>query len=574
MEDGQKKKAKEKWIPQLERNFRDFRTGVVNTFDIFKELEGKSAEIPTDINESKESFLLKYILTAVQDCYLKNADQDIILSAFGFLQEYENHGVQERHYEYCKWVGIRTKDGVELPLDVHWSKKNLHKQMNAKENAAINRLYKALVSKMSRNGGVLGYATDSNKIKEICSKTFPQPYYLQEKGYRKCNINGRIFYIPLTPAELRALVSSNGQAPTQDESAISADTVFEEGASLPEPTWGDSNGGRQCHTLEEVNAGALDGIITFNSLSNGAIGDERYFVGVRENTGNFGPRNVWSCDKIIVENKKEYVIRLYVHNNSKFGFDATARNVRVAFNIPQDSAKHIVVVGFINADNAYPSKYWSSVSFDSNVSFHLEYIPGSALLENNGIGKDGGTKLPDNIIKDDSESGALIGYSSLDGRIPSGFSYASYVTVKVKVVYDTAYTMTQQVRLVGSKDWSDSVDAKVGDKVEFWIQYNNTSSENQKDVMVRDVLPQSLHYVNGTTKLWNEQSNGAVIDRDTIATTGINIGHYGPTANAHIRFQAEVVKDGLVEGHNTLVNWAQISAAGVFTQNATSVKVK
>lgn len=58
MEDGQKKKAKEKRIPQLERNFRDFRTGVADASTVFEELEGKSAEIPTDINESKESFLL------------------------------------------------------------------------------------------------------------------------------------------------------------------------------------------------------------------------------------------------------------------------------------------------------------------------------------------------------------------------------------------------------------------------------------------------------------------------------------------------------------------------------------
>lgn len=152
-------------------------------------------------------------------------------------------------------------------------------------------------------------------------------------------------------------------------------------------------------------------------------------------------------------------------------------------------------------------------------------------------------------------------------------NFAGIDQAKINEEVEAGFYVWPQVRLVGSKDWSDSVDAKVGDKVEFWIQYRNISSENQENVMIRDVLPQSLRYINGTTKLWNDHLNGAVIDRDTIATTGINIGHYGPNANAHIRFQAEVVEDGLVKGYNTLGNWAQISAADVLMQDYVSVIV-
>lgn len=337
---------------------------------------------------------------------------------------------------------------------------------------------------------------------------------------------------------------------------------------------------RPAYTEDQINKGVLGDNIVFNSISDGVIGDERNFVAARINDGNHGKDNVWNANDITVEHGKEYIIRLYVHNNSPKGEQRISENTRVGISIPQVSATEVQVNGHIYSDNSVYNDYYDYVNFKADVPFHLEYVPGSALLENNGVGKDGGFKLSDNIVyKAASEHGVPISYygsktdGTLDGKIPGCYGYASYVTVKVKVVYDTVYTMTQQVRLVGSKDWSDSVDAKVGDKVEFWIQYCNTSSENQMNVMIRDVLPQSLRLVAGTTKLWNENLNGAVEDNDTIATTGINIGHYGPNANAHVRFQAEVVEDGLVKGHNTLGNWAQASAAGVNMQNATTVKV-
>lgn len=339
--------------------------------------------------------------------------------------------------------------------------------------------------------------------------------------------------------------------------------------------WGDNGGGRLSYTLNEINSGILGDSIIFNTISDSVIGNEKNFVAARENTGiNAGRDNVWSPNDITVENGKEYIVRLYVHNNSPEGMNAVSKNTRVAFSVPNESSTSLAIYGYIFSDNAFPSEYWDGVIFNSDSAFHLEYIAGSALLENNGVGNDGGIQLSDNIVyKAASEHGVQIGYSSLNGEVPGCYSYDSVVTVKVKVVYDTAYTMTQQVRLVGSSEWSDTVDANVGDKVEFWIQYRNTSSETQDNVMIRDVLPTSLRYVAGTTKLWNDHLDGAVNNENTIATTGINIGHYGPNANAHIRFQAEVVEDGLICGSNVLGNWAQVSAADVLMQNATVVKV-
>lgn len=338
--------------------------------------------------------------------------------------------------------------------------------------------------------------------------------------------------------------------------------------------WGDNGGMRPSYTLDEVNNGALGNQIIFNTISNSVMGNEKNFVGAREATGiNAGINNVWEGNEIQVENGKTYIIRLYVHNNNRFGYDGVAENTRVSFSIPGASAKEIEVNGFIMSSNATPSKYWDYVTFKSDHAFHLEYQAGSALLENNGIGSNGGIKLSDSIINAD---GVLIGYDALDGRVPGCYTYANYVTVEVKAVYDTAYTIENQVRLVGGdKTWGNSVDAKVGDKVEFRVAYKNNDTTTQMNVMIKDILPAGLRIVPGTTKIVNTTfPNGGLMNSDNIVTTGINIGGYTAGSNAFVRFQAEVVDEQLEPCGNTgLVNWAQGGVGKVTIQDYATVRV-
>ncbi len=325
--------------------------------------------------------------------------------------------------------------------------------------------------------------------------------------------------------------------------------------------WGDNGGGRPSYTIDEINAGVLGNKIVFNSISNSVIGDEKNFVGARENTGvNAGANNVWNGNDITVENGKEYLIRLYVHNNNPNGNDAIARDTKVAFSIPTESGKKVQVNGFIDTSNGNPSRYWDYVNFNSDQAFHLEYVYGSALLENNGVGKNGGIKLSDDIVTKADQYGVLIGYDQLDGNVPGCYTYANYVTIRVKAVFDTDYTINQRVRLVGDKEWKTNVVANVGDKVEFQVEYKNIAEEAQRhaNVMIKDIIAENLQYVPGSTKLYNgNHPNGAVVNEDTLTTTGVNIGNYQKGANAFVRFTAEVVDKSLECGSNTLVNWMQ-----------------
>lgn len=393
--------------------------------------------------------------------------------------------------------------------------------------------------------------------------------------------------------------------------AIAATTAAVAGvAALPSlvSAWGDNYvdpvtgaKGRPSYTTAEINGGAIGkackkddeackadpaypGKVVFNSISDSEPigGSEKNFVGARECVLRDDKRcegdnktNIWNNNDINVEDGKTYIIRMYVHNNNPNGTDAVAENTHVSFSIPSTVGKQVQVNGFIDSSNATPSEYWDYVNFNSaDVPFHLEYVYGSALLENNSIGL-GGLTLSDDVVKSKS-GGTLIGYDALDGRIPGCYQYANYVTIQVKAVFDYDYTVDKKVRLADSEDrtWKESVDAQIGDKVEFRIEYKNTSDKQQNGVTIKDVLPANLKYISGTTILRNSSHpTGAVMTHDYLVTDGTKIGNYGAGANAYIYFAAEVVNDNLACGDNTLINWAQAGVGSKTIQDSASVKV-
>ncbi|MCI9379114.1 MAG: DUF11 domain-containing protein [Eubacterium sp.] len=387
--------------------------------------------------------------------------------------------------------------------------------------------------------------------------------------------------------------------------------------------WGDnseSGEGRPSYTIEEINEGAIGatpqsdgedhknssnypGQIIFNTISDSTIGNEKNFVAAREcvrredgSSEGAAKDTKWYGNDITVEDGKTYIIRLYVHNNNPNGYDAVAENTHVKFSIPNGTStpvtdddgstkQRIQVNGFITSSNATPSEYWDYVNFNSEVPFHLDYVYGSALLNNNQTQKEAaeggyldnaGWTLSDDIVKAASTDGVLIGSEALDGNVPGCYEYASYVTIQVKAVFDYEYTIEQKVRLVDSEDctWKESVDAKVGDKVEFRIGYENTSDKSQTDVAIKDILPSNLKYVAGSSVIKNSNHpNGAKIVQDSIVTNGIRIGSYGPGANAYIYFTAEVVDEDLKIGANTLTNWSQAGVGLKTIQSYATVEI-
>ena len=314
--------------------------------------------------------------------------------------------------------------------------------------------------------------------------------------------------------------------------------------------------------------------ITFNSITNNPVigGDEKDFVGIRE----VGSNAKWT-NNMKVQNGKEYYVRMYVHNNAASNLNLVAENVVAKLNVPTTTAKNVTVQGQISASNAKPNTVWDEATFSSDNDFNLAYVAGSALFENNGMGS---TKLPDSIV---NNTGATLGYSKLDGKIPGCFQYAGYVTVKVKAQVnqpqektDIDLAKTVRNKTNGEKTWTETVSAKGGDTVQFQIHAKNTGSAGIQNLVIRDILPKGLNYVAGTTKLYNTSNpKGLKVSDNIIQNSGINIGTYQANGDAYVRFDATVAaeKDLPVCGDNVLTNIAQASDQKIVKNDTASVRI-
>ena len=149
------------------------------------------------------------------------------------------------------------------------------------------------------------------------------------------------------------------------------------------------------------------------------------------------------------------------------------------------------------------------------------------------------------------------------------------MTIDVKVHTSVSAKVSKTVRLKGTKQWSEVVEAKVGDEVEYQIEYVNVLADQVDNVMIRDVLPTNVEYVKNSTYLYNAHyQNGVLLQDNTLTTTGINIGSYTAKGNAYVRFTGKVVDKTLACGDNQLVNWASSTVNGKVTKDDASVMVE
>lgn len=299
--------------------------------------------------------------------------------------------------------------------------------------------------------------------------------------------------------------------------------------------------------------------ITFNSITNNPnYGDERNFV-IAKDAANTSPGG-WQ-DNITIEDGKEYLVRMYVHNNAADNLNLVAKNTRVMANVPNTLANSHQIDGFITADNAKPTKIWDSVVFKSGQNFTLKFISGSARYHNN-VNAATGFTLPDSIV---TSGGALVGYKSMNGDVPGCFQYSGIATFRLKAVTqkDSNFTVSKKVRKAGSTEWLDKINAKVGDKLEYRIGFDNVGQTVLNNVILRDTPPKAIIYTKGSGTLKNATNptgNGKPIGNDGLITSaGVNIGNYTPSSNAFVYYSAVVGSEGLKCGTNRLVNTASAS---------------
>lgn len=305
-------------------------------------------------------------------------------------------------------------------------------------------------------------------------------------------------------------------------------------------------------TFTEANPATF---ITFNSITdNSFYGDERYFASVKD-AASASTAGGWT-DNQTVEPGKEYLVRVYVHNNAASNLNLVAKNVRASVSMPTTTGKSMAISNFITADNASPNKIWDDVNFKSDKDFNLVYVPGSATYYNNVME---GAALPDSIV---TSAGAKLGYNQLDGDMPGCYEYSGYVYFKVKPQFapeTSNFIVKKEVRKNGAADgFKKSVEVNPGDTLNYRIEVKNTGNSKLNNVNLKDQLPSGVSLVPGTVKILNAANpNGAMIQNgDNIVNGGINIGSYTPGSNALVVFNAKVTNNLAACGKNIMVNTA------------------
>ena len=133
---------------------------------------------------------------------------------------------------------------------------------------------------------------------------------------------------------------------------------------------------------------------------------------------------------------------------------------------------------------------------------------------------------------------------------------------------DAVIKMEHRVRLKGTEEWTKSVDASVGDTLEFSVYYTNVSSVNVENVMLKVSLPDNMEYINGSTILIKKGLLlGARNNEDSICDKGVNIGNFDVNEDACVIYSATVIDKSLAKGLNRLISWSKISSLGIANQD-------
>jgi uncharacterized repeat protein (TIGR01451 family)/LPXTG-motif cell wall-anchored protein len=299
--------------------------------------------------------------------------------------------------------------------------------------------------------------------------------------------------------------------------------------------------------------------VTFNSITNNPVqGDERNFVQIKEASAS----NTTYGENVTLQPGKEYEVFVFYHNDAASNLNDAAHNykgiandafMRVQMPSTVKAGEKARITGFVGASNANPGEVWDEAYGAAAGDYDLSYVPNSAVIRSNGAVN--GKQLPNNLYT----TGTPLGYDALDGKLPGCTQYSGYVTFRFRVDQPN-FEIQKQVSPTGQNKYAETITANPNDEVDYKIQYKNTGSTQQDNVVIKDQLPAGVTYVPGSTQISNSNTNNQwkPSTNNDITTQGINIGSHAPNGNTYLKFKAKITDNDKLEkcGINTLVNTA------------------
>jgi uncharacterized repeat protein (TIGR01451 family) len=284
----------------------------------------------------------------------------------------------------------------------------------------------------------------------------------------------------------------------------------------------------------------------FNSFRNSPTwGFEPDFMSIKRST-----ETSWANGDIanLVPGATYDVVMLF-HNNAACQSGHDAHNVRVDIDFPAFVRGGVDTRGSaaITSSNAIPNRIWSTLTFRSEHDMLLRYVQGSARQTMSG-----GTaqQFPNQGRDLFTSQGQLVG-ENFSGTVRPCDGHSGMIEFQI-VADQPNFTAKQQVRLAGTTQWADSVNAKTGDIVEFMLTYENTGTTNQSNLVFVSRLPVGLAYMESSTCIRNPNNlgSGNAADMcggrgnqlpDGIAANGYTLAaSHAPGAVTYVWFKAKV----------------------------------
>lgn len=316
---------------------------------------------------------------------------------------------------------------------------------------------------------------------------------------------------------------------------------------------------------------------TFNSITDSPIGDERNFVRI----GEIKEDHTELVDEVEIIPGKQYLVRIYFHNNASGTFNDSAHNhsgIAMKTRMSSSFTKVLTpetkgtVTGTITADNSNPASVWDEAYMTTKTDkVLLRYVSGSATISNDW--PTNGQIMPSSLF---TEEGTLIGLTSLNGAIPGCEEYRGAVSYVLQ-----AEELSGTVEKTVSKDgvnYAENLNVKPGDEVYYKLTIKNAGDVALTNATITDSLPKGLTLVEGSVELSANDSTKKDQLSDNLIGTGYNLGTIGTGNTVYITYRAKVASD-VDCGSLDLVNNAKLTydsevSTGDTDEDSATVKVE
>lgn len=309
--------------------------------------------------------------------------------------------------------------------------------------------------------------------------------------------------------------------------------------------------GTSCTAADDAQrnrCGSMDGPVLNSFVNTPNYGDERAFFDARMSDQS-AYKDVLQYP---TDGTKEVVLRTYVHNNANTATNSTngtATGAKVRIDIPTGTETALRTRSYISIDKAaagFPTEVTDTAELVDTKAFSIKYKAGSAKIYN--AASPSGRAVADSIVT----TGAPIGHTANDGKLPGCFEYQATVEIVVIVTPapTTGPTIEKVVRKAGetNADYSKNKTVKPGETLQWRLFFMNKGEVTLDNVSINDQLPPHLKVVPGSVKWrYTDANTGNPVDapqNDTdLFTTYGNYGTWKQNGGFYLRFDTVALDD-------------------------------